>query len=161
MRLALSLIALIVALALIALSAMWYLLGGRMYSVQTNSMQPAFKAGDAVLSKRIGPKDVALGTVISYRDRSNQQVLISHRVVQVDRYGFITKGDNNPEQDLPIAGSAVHGQVYAVAPKLGAVLSWLRTPLGLTISVYVPAFVACSLIVARVLYQSRVMYRLR
>lgn len=148
-------------LTLIASAGFWYLTGGRLYGVQTDSMRPTFKAGDAVLVQPIDTARLRSGMVVSYRDRTDPKLMLSHRVIQHDRFGLITKGDNNPEADLPIATGAIAGQVYAVAPRLGAVMQWLQTPAGLVMAVYLPATLAVVVILARLMRAGQGIYRVR
>lgn len=153
--------ALAVVAMLLLISATWYAMGGRIYSVQTNSMRSAFRAGDAVLawpSASDGPK---LGEVISYRDRTRPGVLISHRVVERNGSSLVTKGDNNPGRDLPISIDLVDRRVFAVAPRLGAVLNWLRSSAGLLVVVYVPALLALAIVISQLMISKQGIYRLR
>jgi signal peptidase I len=161
LRRSVKLLAAGVCLVLVSVASYWYLAGGRIYAAQTDSMRPTFTAGDAVLARHVDDSVLRPGMVVSYRDRSDPTVLLSHRIIQSDQFGLITKGDNNPESDLPIGRSAVDGQVYAVAPKLGALMQWLRTPVGLIVAVYIPAIVVVLVILLRLVKAGQGIYRLR
>lgn len=115
--------------------------GGHVLSVQTGSMRPAFRPGDAVIAWRVPSTSLRVGTIVSYRSPVDPNVLISHRIVAIDATSgrLTTKGDALEQPDPAVAPQAVIGQVTAVAPGLGSLLSWIRTPFGLVISVYVPA----------------------
>ena len=123
------------------------LAGNRVYTVPTDSMQPQLQPGDAVVVRTRSP-DVTLGRVISFRDKSRPWLVVSHRVISLNGNQLTTKGDHNPTADLPIQREQIVGQVIYVLPKLGAVISWLRTPLGLALGIYAPALVSALAIIA-------------
>lgn len=73
------------------------------YLLDSNSMDPLLDQGTTVLS--VKPKsvdDISIGDIVIFK-AENSQVPIVHRVVsmEADSEGafFITKGDNNPEED--------------------------------------------------------------
>ena len=130
------LLCLLIVLPLGAL-ILWKLTGGSLLSVQTNSMQPTFKAGDALL---VAPRQLAsIGQVISYRSSRDSGVIISHRIQKLQGRGYITEGDAMDQLDLPVQPYQVIGRLVAVLPLLGFLIQWLRTPVGLVTAVYVPA----------------------
>ncbi len=74
--------------------------GTSMFSVQTESMDPTFRAGDLILGKRVSA-DATLseGDVITYWTLlEGQRTLNTHRIVEVRQVGsgiyYTTKGDN-------------------------------------------------------------------
>lgn len=117
----------------------WY--GVRVYSVQTNSMRPVFRSGDAVLAKPVDVTGLHTGQVISYTSPASPRVIVSHRIVAIDKArGLITtKGDKAQRPDVSFSPNLVKGQVSAVLPQLGFVLDVMHKPIGLAIGVYLPA----------------------
>jgi signal peptidase I len=115
--------------------------GYRLLSVQTASMLPAIRPGDAVLVRRTKANQLQPGQVISYTSPRNHAVVISHRLVAIDqRTGWLTtQGDALHTLDPSFPPDLVVGQVTALAPGLGRLLSGLRRPLGLALAVYLPA----------------------
>jgi signal peptidase len=123
--------------------------GGVILNVQTGSMRPVFQPGDAVIAWRVPPSQLKVGDIISYHSLRDPRVIISHRLISKQIAGGVdqlrTKGDALSTVDPPISSSAVIGQVWAVAPGLGQVLSWLKTPYGLGVAIYLPAVVVIGL----------------
>jgi len=115
----------------------------RVLSVQTGSMVPTFRPGDAVLLRPAALADLQPGDIISYRNPHNAAMIITHRLISKDAYTgqFMTQGDNSSAPDPAFPAQQVIGRVGAVAPKLGRTLDYLHTPIGLAVAVYLPAAV--------------------
>ncbi len=113
----------------------------RLLSVQTASMAPTFRPGDALIVMPVKVKDLHLGEVISYQTVQDSRVIISHRLVGIDnRTGWLTTaGDALRTTDKSIPPSQLVGRAVAVILKFGLVLDFLRHPIGLALSVYLPA----------------------
>ena len=100
------------------------------------------------------------GQVISYHSFSKPREIISHRVVAIQPNGaIITKGDNRPDNDLPVPAPAVIGKVVAVAPGMGNLMRWLKSGYGLTL-LYVAASCLLSINIGRFLAKSGQAYEL-
>lgn len=141
--LSLAIAAVFIAASLLVLVS-WYLHSTQLLSVQTGSMAPAIQPGDAVLVEKVGLKTLRIGDVISFHSIGSGQVgpsLITHRIVELDVHkGFIqTRGDNNVTADQPIDVTLIVGRVTRLLPNMGYLLDFVRSRVGLTIGVYVPA----------------------
>ena len=125
----------------------WWQLGGRVLSVESGSMTPIFKAGDALLVQRVSAEQLRVGDVAVYRSPRNGRQVLSHRVIAIDytRQRLHTKGDALPAPDDWIGFGLVGSKAWAVAPHLGQVLSWLRQPWGLVVVLYIPACLVLGL----------------
>jgi signal peptidase I len=122
----------------------------RLLSVQTASMVPTFRPGDALIVKPTKQKP-AMGAVITYRSPSNSQVLITHRLVAWQGSQLITAGDAIGSQDRPIARQAVIGEATTVLPGMGRWLDRLHQPVGLLSAVYLPAISVAAFEIHRLL----------
>ncbi|ALS02947.1 hypothetical protein ATZ33_16640 [Enterococcus silesiacus] len=115
--------------------------GYRIFNVLTNSMAPnerdqkpgGFYAGDVIIVKDIQGDTAKKGDVITYRPSMKSEAFLTHRVVKkLDHLNkskgtyYITKGDNNDTEDLPISEKQVVGKKIIVFPKIGAVLKFIR-----------------------------------
>jgi signal peptidase I len=114
--------------------------GYELLSVQSDSMKPIMRTGDAVLLSK-SDTDLTPGDVVSYASAENPRVVITHRVIGVDnKRGIIsTKGDDTPLVDQPVPAWNVMGTVTHVIPALGFALNILKHPLGLLAVIYLPA----------------------
>ena len=109
--------------------------GGRALSVMSGSMSPAIETGDVVVSRGVSPLAIRRGDVITFRDPTDAERLITHRVKEVRISGgearFVTKGDANNSAErwaVPLDGEV--GLVVYRLPKLGYGLAWLGHPLA-------------------------------
>jgi signal peptidase len=88
--------------------------------VLSNSMQPAFSAGDLVITRSVPVGDLAAGDVIVFVPPGHNQ-LVAHRIVGIDNGLIATRGDANPINDpwqLQLTGATAE-QVVATVPYLG------------------------------------------
>lgn len=110
-----------------------HLMGLKVYTVVSGSMEPAIPVGSLVYVKAVEAKEIQEGEVIAFYSASNSGAVITHRVVknQIVSGKFITKGDANEEEDvMPIDYELLVGKVILSVPALGEMLSILVTPMG-------------------------------
>jgi signal peptidase I len=127
----------VVAAAVACVLLVWpgFLRGGTAYVIVSgNSMDPNLHAGDLVLTVRRSSYNV--GDVVAYRIPEGQPgagVLVIHRIVDGSpSSGYIMQGDNRAGRDpwRPRPRDIVGAEGLSV-PRLGLVLVYVRTPLGL------------------------------
>lgn len=129
---------LLVVVGLITLG-LWKLQRVQLLSVQSPSMAPALQPGDAVVVEPLNdlPK---IGEIVTYRSLADPKVLITHRVVKVEGAGLITtKGDGLDQVDPRFPRRQIVGVVSYHVTKLGYVVDFLRSPVNLLASIYLPA----------------------
>jgi signal peptidase len=131
--------ALVATVAILWLSAQWAF-HLKLLTVQTGSMRPTFKPGDALLLQRVDSSALKSGVVVSYRSSRNPNELVTHRVSQVHQGqgSFQTKGDALTVPDPTVRDSLLIGRVTTVLPGMGKLLNWLRSWPGLIVCVYTP-----------------------
>ena len=93
--------------------------GGKIYQIETGSMEPTIKTGSYVLIKPT--EEIKTGQVIMF-DQGGSAVPIVHRVVAVNAGGqtLTTRGDANGADDASIDRSQVRGVVADVFSQYGA-----------------------------------------
>ena len=104
--------------------------------VTSDSMAPAFQAGDLVLLQPV-KEIIQPGMVVAYDFQGD---LITHRVVEVVGDMLVTKGDNNLEIDpwrVPFA--SVIGEPNTRIPYAGYLLDFVKSPPGLLLLIILPA----------------------
>lgn len=117
------------------------ILGYRFFAVLTDSMVPrepkkqkgGFHSGDIIIVKNIVGSEAAVGDVITFRPSIKSQAFLTHRVKKkLDHLGetkgtyYITQGDANLAEDVPVSEQQVVGKKIAVIPKVGAFLKFVR-----------------------------------
>jgi signal peptidase I len=124
------------------------LFGYRFYNVLTGSMTPSpssppggFSAGDMIFVKLGDPAAINVGDIITYTTGESGSAYLTHRVVDIKTemdgqpgLWFITRGDTNNVDDLPVTADRVIGVKVFSVPMLGAIFQSLRdNPFPLTI----------------------------
>ena len=111
-------------------------------AVVTDSMNTgksdAIKAGDMVVTKKTNVDKLAVGDIIMFK---NNQSAIIHRIVGYNEATntFTTKGDANNTEDLdPVQKKNIIGKYMLRVPKVGDLILFSRTPLGMLICIGIP-----------------------
>ena len=125
-------LALLLVVAVAAMSAWLWHSGYRVYIVHTGSMSPTYKPGTLVID---GPATGKYhpGEVITFRHSSLTTDVVSHRITNITPQGIIhTKGDANPSPDVwNIRPDQVRGTLLSDIPGGGYVLEYLKQPAGI------------------------------
>lgn len=114
--------------------------GYQFYDVLTDSMvakeggeKGGFHAGDMIIVKKISGDRAEVGDIITFRPSMDSKIFLTHRVKEkMDHLGtskgtyYITQGDANVSEDVPIHSEQVVGKKVAVIPKVSAVLTFIR-----------------------------------
>lgn len=103
------------------------LIGYRTYTVLSGSMEPEFYPGDVVIiknKKRIKFKENDIATFVDDGE------VVTHRIIEKTREGYITKGDNNDVEDATILKDEnIVGKVVLSIPKVGYIIQFLSKPM--------------------------------
>lgn len=114
------------------------LLGFRVYSVVSGSMEPELKVGDLIYVKSVdGIEDIRVGDDITFV-LNEELVVATHRVVRIDaeKQHLYTKGiANELEDDTPVHFKNVIGVVKFSVPLLGYVSDFIQNPPGMYIAI--------------------------
>ncbi|HSX15260.1 MAG TPA: signal peptidase I [Candidatus Saccharimonadales bacterium] len=126
----------IVAVAWLAAQSVFHL---HLLNVQTGSMRPAFRPGDALIMRRATATGIKVGDIVSYHSSRNPKELVTHRVVTLRNGSFQTQGDALRAPDPTVRSSLLAGKITMVLPGMGRLLGWLQSLPGLVVCVYLPA----------------------
>lgn len=127
------------------------ILGHKILTVISGSMEPAIHTGDVIIVEPTGDTvDYQVGDVLTFRSKENPNLLITHRVVGIftinDQRLYMTKGDANDTEDLsPVAPSQVLGRYRWRVPYFAYLSNFIRQPLGIVLFVIVPGLVLIGL----------------
>ena len=117
-------------------------------AVVTDSMNTgksdAIKAGDMVVTKKTNVDKLAVGDIIMFK---NNQSAIIHRIVGYNEATntFTTKGDANNTEDIdPVQKKNIIGKYMLRVPKVGDLILFSRTPLGMLICIALPILILLS-----------------
>ncbi len=124
------------------------IMGYRVFTVISGSMEPTYSVGDLIYVKDVEPKDIQVGDAITYVMNENL-VVSTHRVIDIEQKDgelmFYTKGDANKDADQsPVHNKNVVGVVKFSIPYLGYVSDWIQSSPGM----YVAIALGVALIIA-------------
>lgn len=134
------------------------ILGYKVMTVLSGSMEPLLKPGDIVVAKQIDPEKVKVNDVITYRN--NQQTLVTHRIIELvtndGEVFFQTKGDaNNVEDEGLISSEQLVGLLFFHIPKAGYIANFLNSQIGFILLVTVSLLIFTIGIVRKIFTVNR------
>ena len=97
--------------------------GYSFFQVKTGSMSGTMEIGDIIIVKLT--KEVEQDDIITYE---NEQILITHRIIDKQGENIITKGDANNAEDDPITKENVIGKVVYIFKNVEIWKSVFKTP---------------------------------
>lgn len=98
--------------------------GYSLFEVQTGSMHGTIEAGDWIVVK--STKDVKVKDIITYKHGKD---FITHRVVEIYKGSYVTKGDANSSKDEPIDRDQVVGRVVKTLHGFGILRKTIFNPI--------------------------------
>ncbi len=128
----------LVGLVLIGLGLVYALPGFDLYTVRSNSMRPAFAAGDVIIVAPAGfmEHELAPGQIITFQQDNK---IVSHRIIAASVDGLTTQGDaNNSLDSAPVLPAQVKGVFLFSIPNLGYVAAFVGTRQGWFLTIVVP-----------------------
>lgn len=107
--------------------------GHRLLVVRSDSMNPALDAGDLVITRVVGPARVKPGDIVTFRDPTRDQALVTHRVRAVDAgddfLAVETRGDaNGASEHWRIDVDGTVGVLWFSVPDVGTLLLGVSPP---------------------------------
>ena len=114
-------VALILALIVILFVAVMLVSGAKGFAVESDSMSPALRRGDAVFVRPVSFDKLREDDVISARFPESGGVF-THRIVRVDteNHRVYTRGDHNMSDDpMPTDASHIIGKLWFSLPYVG------------------------------------------
>jgi signal peptidase len=155
LKIAKSLLLVLLGIVTITVGLIYILPGYSLYVVKSDSMKPVFQAGDIIIvvppnSILGGP--VETGSIIVYNTDSG---LVTHRVIEQDFFSVKTKGDaNNAPDPYSVAISDIQGTHLLSIPKLGYAAGFVQSRTGWFLCILLPSFLLVVWIVIEILKEA-------
>ena len=127
--------------------------GAKGFAVQSDSMAPRLKRGDAVFVRRVAFEDLAVGDVVSASFPTDDGVF-THRIVSIDAENrqIHTRGDHTFSEDpAPTDASHIIGKLWFSVPYAG----YLSIALQNNTLIYIALGAAIVLILVRIVLTHR------
>ena len=86
------------------------------FEIKTASMSGTMEINDWILVKITD--DIKVDDIITFEQDGS---FTTHRVIQIYKDAYITKGDSNTTTDVPVDKSQIVGKLVKVLPKLGII----------------------------------------
>ena len=128
-------LACLVALLVLGAVALAGPLGFRVLVDHSDSMAPAIRTGDVLVTKVVPPRKAKVGDVVTFHSPDGGR-LLTHRVVERHlhpggRWSFVTRGDaNTGVERWAVEADGTVGRVSTRLPKAGYAMAWLGNPFG-------------------------------
>jgi len=104
--------------------------GTGFFTILTGSMTPAISPGSLACVKDVSAEEIKLNDILTFYESDNN--ITTHRVVSIDindsGYFYVTRGDANNIDDLPVSYERVIGRVIFSLPLLGFLPNLLKNP---------------------------------
>jgi signal peptidase I len=145
----------VLALILMASLLLAIAFGYRPLVEHSDSMRPAIRAGDLLITHAEPAGTIRRGEIVSFKDPALAGRLITHRVVAVHpagaRFDFLTKGDANaaPESWSAPRGSSIGVFAFRV-PAIGTTMAWMADPLVRTAILALAALLLSTALLRRI-----------
>jgi signal peptidase len=124
--------------------------------VYTGSMEPTIPVGSIVVIKPTDLETLNIGDIICFKIESESATTVTHRIFNITNEGFITKGDANEDPDQWIVKREnIVGKVIAIIPYIGYVGYFVRTPIGFTLLIVIPATLIIILEIRNILKETK------
>ncbi len=117
------------------------IVGLKVFTVLSGSMEPVYHVGSLIYVKEVKPSELAIGDDITFM--VDKDTVATHRIIEVltdeenpDLRRFRTQGVNNPTPDgEPVHQNNLIGQPVFTIPLLGYVAAYIQNPPGTYIAI--------------------------
>jgi signal peptidase len=143
------------ALTLLAALLLATAAGYRPLVDHSDSMRPAIRAGDLLITRGTPASSIRRGTVVSFKDPALAGKLVTHRVIAIHstagRVDFLTKGDaNSTPETWSVAPGASVGTLALRVPEIGRAIAWMADPLVRTTILTLAALLLSTALLRRI-----------
>ena len=100
-------------------------------------------AGDLIIVKDVDINSLKENDIVAFKE---ENMVITHRISKIKEVNgekrYITKGDNNSEEDAGyVLGGQIEGLYQFRIAKLGNLAMFIQTPIGLVICLSIPLII--------------------
>ena len=122
--------------------------------VFTGSMEPTIPVGSVVVIKPVDPETLKIGDIICFK--LSEPSSVTHRIFNITDEGFTTKGDANEDPDQwTVKKENVIGKVVLTIPYIGYIGYFVRTPIGFTLLIIIPASLIIILEIRNIIRETK------
>lgn len=143
------------AVTLLVVLAAGMLAGYRPLIDHSDSMRPAVRAGDLLITHDQPASVIRVGNIVTFIGQALGGRLITHRVVALHASGgridFVTRGDaNSASENWSVARRASVGKLLLRVPTIGRAMAWMASPWTRSILLGLAALVLSAALLRRI-----------
>ncbi|MBQ7104428.1 MAG: signal peptidase I [Bacilli bacterium] len=135
------------------------IMGYRLYTIATGSMEPELTVGDVILVEETKFEDLKVKDVITYESKvaGMEGMIVTHRIIDMntETKELITRGDANDADDPLITFDQVQGKVTYKFMIISLLTKLVRNKVGFYFLVFVPLVLVIFLEIADVVTQPK------
>lgn len=135
------------------------IMGYRLYTIVTGSMEPELTVGDVILVEETSFDALKLKDVITYESKASgmEGMIVTHRIVDINKetQELITRGDANFADDPVITYDQVQGKVTYKFVLISLLTKLVRNKVGFYFIVFVPLVLVIFLEIADIVTQPK------
>lgn len=128
------------------------IMGYRVFTIATGSMEPVYNVNDVIIVKETEYKSLKIGDDVTYLGNSSglENMIITHRIVEKDEKegSLVTKGVANDTKDPKIKSNQVFGKVVYKSIILSFFTNLVRNKVGFYFIIFVPLVLVIFLEIA-------------
>ncbi len=139
------------------------ILGYRVFTVATGSMNPKYKINDVIIVRDVDPDKLKVGDDIAYKGERGglEGILVSHRIIKIEtadngKRRFYTKGINNSIQDPSFDEDRIIGMVKGKLPIINELNHIVKNQFGFFFFVFTPLVLVIFLEIAETITNMRI-----
>lgn len=125
------------------------IMGYRIYTIATGSMEPTLEVGDVILVTETPYEELKIQDIITYESKAigTEGMIITHRIIDInsETKEIQTKGDANDASDPIITGDQVYGRVTYKFIIISLLTKIIRTKTGFYFLIFIPLVVVIFL----------------
>lgn len=135
------------------------IMGYRVFTIATGSMEPELAVGDVILISEEDAADLKIKDIITYESKAqgSEGMLITHRIININNESkeITTKGDANNVEDPIITSDQVYGKVVYKFVLISMLTKLVRNKFGFYFLVFIPLIVVIFLEIADFFTQAK------
>ena len=139
------------------------IMGYRLFTVATGSMEGVYNINDVIIVKDCDTNNLKVGDDVAYMGKVDDLAgkLITHRIIDIKENPdgsriFTTQGVNTDVEDPSITADQILGQVQGVMPVITQINHAVKSQVGFFLLVFVPLVLVIALEIAQTVVEMKI-----
>ena len=139
------------------------IMGYRLFTVATGSMEGVYNINDVIVVKDCDTNNLKVGDDVAYMGKVDDLAgkLITHRIIDIKENAdgsriFTTQGVNTDVEDPSITADQILGQVQGVMPVITQINHAVKSQVGFFLLVFVPLVLVIALEIAQTVVEMKI-----